>query len=443
MGGVKVKTLLFALTAVACVATCLSPSSASMNDGYVACSSSNDVIPFDRVSYAVGTPIPLPSLYPYPYDATMSPDGLEVWVPDASGDQVVVIDVTTNAVTHTIPVGEYPNSVVFTDDGTAALVSSRDGDYVAVIKTSTHVVNDSLYVLSGSGGSYDGPGNMALDPVSRNIYAVDWYGNTLFEVDPNASTVLRSVDIGSSLWQLVVDPAGQYIYVTDRGPHVVRVIDRASLTEVTTITVGTDPWGIDVTLDGSRLVVTCEDVSSVYVIDTSDWSSTIVPLDAGADPRDVDILDAEHFAFVAGGDPTGTDYVYVVNLVDNTIKSRIAVGGNPNCVAVQPQVTSADVGVAQDALAGSAIGLVCRPNPFNPRTTVSYFVPKRAQIDLRIYDLSGRLVRALYRGEATAGEHELVWDGLSEAGTAVASGVYLMRLSSGEQSGSTKAVLLK
>jgi YVTN family beta-propeller protein len=439
-----VKTLLLVLLTsvfVACIAASLAvPAIAA--DGYVGCSNSDDVIPFDLLTYAVGTAIPLPAAYPYPYDATMTPDGSEVWVPDASGDHVVVIDVATNTITHTIPVGEYPNSVVFTDDGSTALVSARDGDYVTLIKTSDYSITDSLYVLTGSGGTYDGPGNMALDPVSKNIYALDWYGDTLFEIDENASTVLRSVDIGIDVWQLVCDPGGQYVYVTDRGPDVVRVIDRATLTEVTTVSVGSDPWGIDVTLDGSKLVVACEDDSNVYVIDTSDWSTTIIPLDAGADPRDVDILDSELHAFIAGGIISATDAVYVVELVGNTLKSTIPVGGNPNCMAVQPQMTSADVGVAGETVE-TPLQLGCHPNPFNPKTTIEFYMPERGVMELAVYDVSGRRVALLEHGTMGAGEHRAEWNGRCSDGSAAATGVYFMRLRAMEGSKTVKAVLLK
>jgi YVTN family beta-propeller protein len=437
----KLLPVLLTSALAACVMASLA-GPALADDGYVACSNSDDVIPFDLLTYALSAPIPLPASYPYPYDATMSPDGTEVWVPDASGDHVVVIDVTTNAITHTIPVGEYPTSVVFTDDGTTALVSARDGDYVTVIKTSDYSVTDSLYVLTGSGGTYDGPGNMALDPVSKNIYALDWYDDTLYEIDQYASTVLRSVDIGTDVWQLVCDPNGQYVYVTDRGPDVVRVIDRATLTEITTIAVGGDPWGIDVTLDGSKLVVACEDDSNVYVIDTSDWSTTVVALDAGADPRDVDILDSEMHAFVAGGDITGTDMVYVVELVGNTLKSSIPVGGNPNCVAVQPQMTSADVGVAGET-SSSPLRLGCHPNPFNPRTVIDYYIPESGSMELAVYDVSGRLAASLKRGTVDAGEYRAEWDGRCDNGSQAATGVYFVRLRTLDGSKTVKAVLLK
>ena len=47
------------------------------------------------------------------------------------------------------------------------------------------------------------------------------------------------------------------------------------------------------------------------------------------------------------------------------------------------------------------------------------------------------------RGPVDAGAHELVWDGRDDAGHDVGSGVYLVRLSSGEQSFSRKIVLLR
>ena len=79
---VLLPVLLTAAFAVCIVASLTVPALAG--DGYVACNNSNDVIPFDVLTYTLGTPIPLPADFPYPYDATMTPDGSEVWVPDAS-----------------------------------------------------------------------------------------------------------------------------------------------------------------------------------------------------------------------------------------------------------------------------------------------------------------------------------------------------------------------
>ncbi len=415
------------------------------NDGYVACTTSETCVPFDVNSYSQGAPIDLLPDGDYAYDCTMKPDGSEIWIAGASGDAVVVIETATNHITHSFAVGEYLNSIVFSDDSSFVMAASRDDDVIYIIDTATYAVTGSLPCIAGAGGSSDGPGQLALDPVSKNIYAVDWYGDFLYEIAEDGSEVLNKVDIGNSLWQLVVDPDGRYIYVTDRGTDQVRVIDQATLTEITTIDVGDDPWGIDVTLDGSRIVVACEDDSNVYVIDTSDWSTTAVFLEQYADPRDVDILDSEGFAFIAGGTLlSAVTKVYIIQLSDNTLKDSFVVSGgtNANCLAVQPQITSESTDVPEEPFEPRA-RLDCYPNPFNPKTTIVYNLPSPSDVRLSVYDVTGRLVTILEDGEHSAGDHEVIWLGTDACGDDVATGVYFFRLTTVDGSTTTKAVLLK
>ncbi len=74
----------------------------------------------------------------------------------------------------------------------------------------------------------------------------------------------------------------------------------------------------------------------------------------------------------------------------------------------------------------------CRPNPFNPRTTISFRIAENGPASLRIYDVSGRLVRTLVDGVVEAGTHEMAWDGRTVDGRAAASGIYFMRLETGD-----------
>ena len=68
------------------------------------------------------------------------------------------------------------------------------------------------------------------------------------------------------------------------------------------------------------------------------------------------------------------------------------------------------------------------PNPFNPATQIRYDLKAAQPVGLRIYDVRGRLVVTLIDGIQPAGQHQLVWQGTDEAGQAVASGVYYLRL---------------
>ncbi|HDS74581.1 MAG TPA: T9SS type A sorting domain-containing protein [Firmicutes bacterium] len=83
------------------------------------------------------------------------------------------------------------------------------------------------------------------------------------------------------------------------------------------------------------------------------------------------------------------------------------------------------------------------PNPFNPSTTIAFTVPEAAPVTLSIYDANGRLVRTLLKGEREAGFHEIVWDGLDNSGRAVASGMYLYRLTAGDNTAARKLLLVR
>ncbi len=83
------------------------------------------------------------------------------------------------------------------------------------------------------------------------------------------------------------------------------------------------------------------------------------------------------------------------------------------------------------------------PNPFNPTTTIRFQLNRAADIELAVYDLSGRLVRTLMRSPQRAGMHTLQWDGRDANGQAVASGVYLYRLRSGGQVQVRRMVVLR
>jgi len=72
--------------------------------------------------------------------------------------------------------------------------------------------------------------------------------------------------------------------------------------------------------------------------------------------------------------------------------------------------------------------LANHPNPFNPRTAISFELPREMTVRLTIYDGLGRVVRTLTDGILPAGRNERIWDGADEAGRRVASGVYHYRL---------------
>jgi hypothetical protein len=85
------------------------------------------------------------------------------------------------------------------------------------------------------------------------------------------------------------------------------------------------------------------------------------------------------------------------------------------------------------------------PNPFNPRTSIGYEVGGAGErpVRLSIFDVSGRLVRELVEDVQGPGGYRVTWDGMDDAGRALASGLYVYRLEVADRTFSRKLVLAR
>jgi hypothetical protein len=100
----------------------------------------------------------------------------------------------------------------------------------------------------------------------------------------------------------------------------------------------------------------------------------------------------------------------------------------------------AAVGVTPDAGVFSARNF---PNPFNPSTKIEFNLPVKSQVELKIYNVRGELVKTLLNESRVAGTQSVVWDGRNSTGQAVSSGVYFYSLKAGSYEKMEKMTLVK
>jgi len=84
------------------------------------------------------------------------------------------------------------------------------------------------------------------------------------------------------------------------------------------------------------------------------------------------------------------------------------------------------------------VSLSSYPNPFNPRTTISFSLPESALVELAIFDIRGRRVIKKNSEYLREGKHTWIWDANENA-----SGIYFVRLNAGRETVVKKVVLLK
>lgn len=136
----------------------------------------------------------------------------------------------------------------------------------------------------------------------------------------------------------------------------------------------------------------------------------------------------EGWIALAAAPPAGTgnvsvDYVYSTHL-DLVVTNWHAASEN---VAFANDPATA---VASGGAAAHGFGLVNAPNPFARETRVEFRVPAAGRVSVHVFDVTGRVVSALFDGDAPAGPHELAWSGADARGRQVAPGVYFCRIES-------------
>src|SRR6185503_1836681 len=94
------------------------------------------------------------------------------------------------------------------------------------------------------------------------------------------------------------------------------------------------------------------------------------------------------------------------------------------------QLAAARISGARLTLGASKLNdiRVVGQNPSRGSSALSLRISKPGEVSVHLFDVSGRLVRTLAQGRATAGERVLHWDGKDDRGQSVGSGVYFFRV---------------
>jgi len=111
---------------------------------------------------------------------------------------------------------------------------------------------------------------------------------------------------------------------------------------------------------------------------------------------------------------------------------------NLNSNILWPSYQSTDAPWSDQLMPSSMVLAQNYPNPFNPETIIRFELPRRAYVQLDVYNILGQRVRSLINEELPAGSHVVTFDG-----SGFASGIYLYRLTADQENITRKMVLVK
>lgn len=334
------------------------------------------------------------------------------------------------------------------DAGTYLLTFAVSDGHASDAATITLTVNaNNNPPVAVSGGPYSGGTNLPIQ------------FNGTGSSDPDGNNLTYAWDFGDGSTGSGATPTHAYAFpgtyivtlvVTDDGAPSLSDTDITTAQVVTTVPAqltaklyagairtsggGTQALG----LEPINTPATDVDVNTMRLSTTYPGAGTVSEL--AADPRTAKIGDIDN------------DGILEMTVTFTRAQLQSLLGNVPNGTVVElVMMANTTDGIPIRATAefkiktggGHAVSSFASPNPFNPETAVNYTLRNAGSVTVRIYSLEGRLVKTLVEGYASAGTHEVRWNGTDNTGRSVPSGMYFVKTESGADKSVVKLSLLK
>jgi YVTN family beta-propeller protein len=237
-----------------------------------------------------------------------------------------------------IPVGASCSLCVNTDglaiapDVGRLYVSNDFAQTVSVIDLASNTVV-ATWPIGG------GPTAIAASPTGARVYVLNGSPASVFEIDTAANAVVNAVPLAVPQARgMAITPDGSRLYVSTSGSNSVKVIATATMTVTATIPVGQEPLGVDVSPDGSHVYVAAYASNAVNVIDTTTHAVATIPVGSG--PLSARVTPDGTRVYVANDLSSS---VSVIDTQTNTVVNAVPVVSNPRTLDFTPDGTRAYV----------------------------------------------------------------------------------------------------
>jgi hypothetical protein len=280
------------------------------------------------------------------------------------------------------------------------------------------------------------------------VWACENQSDNIYKIDPGSMAIVASFYYSGGLDGLCHD--GEYLWIGYH-PNTIHKIDTLGGFIGSWSSPGAT-YSYGMAFDGTCLWHADKDLRMIYKLDYSDPTTVLASFPVAWEPRDLGWFNGHLWA--------SADYanIYELDPMDMTVLnaypagrsycSGIALGGgylwfgtNNNTgwvYKVDGVVGVAEVPPREDPVQWGVVSM--NPNPFRSSTTVQIAAPDD-HIEVMVFDIMGRAVRRLFTGTPDETPMSLIWDGRTDSGQQVSSGVYFVRVRSQREQHVAKVVV--
>jgi M6 family metalloprotease-like protein len=274
--------------------------------------------------------------------------------------------------------------------------------------------------------------NLSLSAIDEDRQiTLQWDSPLVSTVPINPKPIFQSYRVFQNNVLLATTTNNQYSYITTGGNlnfHIIADYDMGSSPATDAVNYSQIPLAIPQNLRGDALAKGVR-LEWDFDLPTTFLNGFRIVRDNAILPI---IVPANQRTFVDSDMSDGT-YKYSVRAVFVTPNGTSAIS---NEVFITNEADTIEPTIAT-ALRGNY------PNPFNPVTRIDFTLNTDSLVKLNIYNIKGELVRTLFNNHLPMGHHYVIWNGIDNRGSQVASGVYFYKMEANDFQSVKKMILLK
>ncbi len=270
-------------------------------------------------------------------------------------DSVSVINLSTQTVIASIPVGKEPRGVAIDRGLNLAVIGNSHDNTVSIIDLNTNKVTETISVGKE-------PEGIAINQTTHRAYVTNHKDDTVSVIDLFSRQNLGIISVGKEPKDIAIDQALNLALVANEKDYNVSVIDLNTYKVTGTVSVGQKPQAIDINPETHLAAVVNEKDNSITVINLLNWQTTTIPV--GKHPIDISINQLDNRALVICDEDRN---LLLIDLNTNTILKNYSLNKLPKGIAVNNYTNIATV--VDDKT--DSLTLMQLPNPVPQITSIN------------------------------------------------------------------------
>jgi len=320
------------------------------------------------------------------------------------------------------------------------------GQDVYLIKTDS--LGDTLWTKTYGGTNYDVGASVQQTTDAGYIIAASTYS---FGAGHRDIYLIKTDSLGDTLWTKTFGGAdleyGTSVQQTTDGGYIVGGFTEITDPEGDAYLIKTDSLGDTLWTKTFGESGQPDDITSVRQTTDGGYIIGVGAAEIGSGYQDVFLIKTDSLGDALWTGTYGTDSLDNVGCVRQTSDGGYIVTGytyyNGNSDLYLIKLKPEESGVEKKINAGLFHLSPANPNPFTSETTVRYELGKAVNVDISVYNMLGQRVRDLYSGRQASGVYSVSWDGSGNSGEKSSSGIYFLRIETGEKEVSTKVMFVR